>query len=401
MEVDKINTHALRITYVFLCSMGFASNFGAIVTTIVYKRKSSFESSKFFNVSPSETIFFFVLSFLATCLELCLFAFSDQLKHTLLQDLYEFLDGINQVIVLYSHFISMVEQMDEYSTDQRIGIATDENNQGLFDPIIPNCTRVLVAFSSCWMFFLKLSGFIYKMKYGPSPTNSDTLSLINSVYDGVSLVMLFLFISGCILVQIWLLIRPSFRFLLRSSGKSSIGEKSNRFPLCIILFNIVPIALYLPPFICDVLVFIDSLHYSSSPSGQSDIMAGIEVWNPLLKLFITFNDIVHPIIFLCGNGKGFKVVWEKRYNKIFVPFVEAARRKSLALLTAKTKLTESNDVISHRGDNDIISPPPSYKDTILSHVLSSTDDVSEMCVFYRNYIHVPPSTRYSSVEYLV
>jgi hypothetical protein len=109
-------------------------------------------------------------------------------------------------------------------------------------------------------------------------------------------------------------------------------------------------------------VFINKHSSLSVQADLSELIAAIELRNPFLKLFVIINDCVHPMIFLYGNGKGFKVVWERRFDKIIVPFIQVVVRKiSFSIFTTQTECT---DVSSNKIDTP--SFPPWYKDTVVS-----------------------------------
>jgi hypothetical protein len=96
----------------------------------------------------------------------------------------------------------------------------------------------------------------------------------------------------------------------------------------------------------DLIVFIDQHSSSSVQTGRSELIAAIELRNPFLKLFVIINDCVHPLIFLYGNGKGFKVVWERRFDKIIVPFVQVVVRKiSFSMLITQNESTDDSSII--------------------------------------------------------
>ena len=103
-----------------------------------------------------------------------------------------------------------------------------------------------------------------------------------------------------------------------------------------IFFDLAPLVLCGPHLICSFLVFMAN---PLQDPLNVNMFAPVE---PYLKLAVLINDFVHPIIFLLGNGKGFKAIWKRRCETI-VPSLRRGSSVSLMINPSEVQQPEEEE----------------------------------------------------------
>ena len=183
----------------------------------------------------------------------------------------EFLDAANQILVFYSHLVTMIEKMvDLISEDDD----DDDDGQQPSNYVcnsfgyVKNGSKV-TYFSGALMLILKIASLVCQALFNGLSQLFDTIHNLIAIATLIALV--------------------AFGFIVHFSTVS-VQPRQAKTDWWSIFFDLAPLVLCGPHLICSFLVFMAN---PLQDPLNVNIFAPVE---PYLKLAVLINDFVHPLI---------------------------------------------------------------------------------------------------------